>query len=401
MKSLQQPISAIRVSVQACLLVIALSSVTDARAVAAPTKTEVSPAAVKAEKKLELHTHLEKLRALREERERAADRAAAVEAASPQPLAASVSRAPVAAQPSVRLGRDAERAIKAAVHYLGLSPKNGAGAAGFLVGVTGPWAQSKFIEVSAAENVVLEVLSQGAADAGAGFLADRFAVAERTGRMARYLSFALLAGGLLYAAYSRFSQRSARASRRNSYSARKPAVLSNNSNNTGIGMFKIFNRKPAKSSDKQEPGQAVVVAFDMDTLRDYAYNLLFARGRHDLAGVGDMVTPNFARCLQTHFQTLEAKGHWNKVERVCAINCQEVESWQEAEISIAKLHVSWKALDYIVNFNRRPSEPGYVVDGDPSKMEEFYEEWVVTRRAGEAWQVDAMYPASRPSTLTR
>lgn len=401
MKSLPQPFYALRVGGRASLLVGALSGMTGAYAAATSAPTEAARDAFKNEKRLELRTHLEKLRALREDREREADRAAAVEAASPHPAASGAIRTLSTSQPSAQLELEAERAIKAAVHYLGLSPKNGAGAAGFLVGVTGSWAQSKLIEVSAVENVVLEVLTQGAAEAGAGFLADRFAVAERTGRMARYLSFALLAGGLFYVAHRRFSRRSARVSRRTSRSARKPAVLSNKSNNAGIGMFNIFNRKSAKSSDKQEPGQAVVVAFDMENLRDYAYNLLFARGRHDLAGVGDMVTPNFARCLQTHFQTLEAKGHWNKVERVCALKCEEVESWQEADTSIAKLHVSWKALDYIVNFNRRPSEPGYVVDGDPSKMEEFYEEWVVTRRAGDVWQVDAMYPAARRSPLVR
>jgi predicted lipid-binding transport protein (Tim44 family) len=136
-------------------------------------------------------------------------------------------------------------------------------------------------------------------------------------------------------------------------------------------------------------------------LRDYAFNLLFARGRHDLAGVGDMVTQSFARCLQNHFQTLEAKGHWNKIERVCSVQCEKGEAWQEGDTSYVKLLVSWKALDYIVNYNRRAGDIGYIVDGDPNKMESFEEEWIVTRRAGDAWLVDAMYPAPKKNALAR
>lgn len=166
-------------------------------------------------------------------------------------------------------------------------------------------------------------------------------------------------------------------------------------------MFPIFGRKSAKHTEKQEPATPVVLPFDMDTLRDYAFNLLFARGRHDLAGVGDMVTPSFARCLTTHFQTLEAKGHWNKVERVCGVQCEKGESWQEGDTSYVKLLVRWKALDYIVNYNRRIGDLGYIVDGDPNTMESFEEEWIVTRRACDAWLVDAMYPAQTKNPLAR
>lgn len=403
MKSPQQPISVIRVSVQACLLVLALSmpQVSYAQVVAVPAAVATDDA--KAAKKLELRLHAEKLRAVREERERQADKEAAELAARPPSLAKHRpgASAPTAASASKFLAKEAERAITAAVHHLGISPKHGAGTAGFLLGVSGPWAYSKMLDASAAEGVVLDVISAGVADASKTYLADRYAVAEESGRMARYLALALAAGGLLNLLHTKFSRRSARVSRRTSRTGCESSGQSNKLNKSGTVMFKLFGRKTAKPNEKQEPCQAVVVAFDMENLRDYAYNLLFARGRHDLAGVGDMVTANFARCLQTHFQTLEAKGHWNKVERVCALKCEEVESWQEAETSIAKLHVSWKALDYVVNYNRRPGEVGYVVDGNPTKMEEFYEEWVVTRRAGDTWQVDAMYPAERRSPSVR
>ena len=403
MKSPQQPISVIRVSVQACLLVLALSMPHVAHAQASSALAAVESDNAKTAKKLEMRLHAEKLRAIREERERQADKEAAELAARPatSPALRPLAHAPTAESAKRFLAKEAERAITAAVHHLGLSPKHGAGTAGFLLGVSGPWAYSKMLDASAAEGVVLDAITAGVADASTTYLADRYAGAEETGRMARYLALMLAAGGLLNALHTKFSRRSSRISRRTSRTGCESSGQSNKSNKTGIGMFKLFGRKSATPNEKQEPCQAVVVAFDMDTLRDYAYNLLFARGRHDLAGVGDMVTANFARCLQTHFQTLEAKGHWNKVERICALKCEEVESWQEAETSIAKLHVSWKALDYVVNYNRRPGEAGYVVDGDPTKMEDFYEEWVVTRRAGDVWQVDAMYPAERRSALAR
>jgi predicted lipid-binding transport protein (Tim44 family) len=212
---------------------------------------------------------------------------------------------------------------------------------------------------------------------------------------------AFMAGGLLFVGHKALSRKTARVSRRTSRLSQSPAKSSDKTSTIGTRMLGIFRKKSEKTAVTPVTAQAVVVAFDMDTLRDYAFNLLFARGRHDLAGVGDMVTPSFARCLQSHFQALESKGHWNKVERVSGVKCKEVESWQEGDTSFAKLHVSWNALDYVVNYNRRPGEAGYLVEGDANKMEEFYEEWVVTRKAGESWLVDAMYPAKKPSPLVK
>lgn len=419
MKQNYRHTSAVKRTVQACFLALALSSSPGAFAVTDPKAVMVTdPVEIAAMKKAAARAHAEKMRAIREARELEADAAgigAATNAdAGATPLAdastpthvepaalAKVGTVLTAAPDLVanKVTAEVTAYIHAAVSRLGVSPKTGAETAGFLVGVSGPWMYSQVM--GAPSGASLRELTQGAADVGAVYLESHYSVAERAGRITRYAVIAAMAAGLLLTARKLIFRNAAPRSRRTASRAGKPASRSETPQSTGSRMFPFFGRKSAKQTEKHEPATPVVLPFDMDTLRDYAFNLLFARGRHDLAGVGDMVTPSFARCLTNHFQTLEAKGHWNKVERVCSVQCEKGEAWQEGDTSYVKLLVRWKALDYIVNYNRRMGDIGYVVDGDPNTMESFEEEWLVTRRAGDAWLVDAMYPAPKKNPLAR
>lgn len=405
--------SALKRTVQACFLALALSTSPGALAVTDPKGVMVTdPVEISAMKKAAARAHAEKMRAIREAREMEADAeglGAPVSSASDtrtelplEPAALTKVGTAIKAAPDMVANKVTEEVtayIHAAVSRLGVSPKAGAETAGFLVGVSGPWMYSQVM--GAPSSASLRELTQGAADVGAVYLESHYSVAERAGRLTRYAVIAAMAAGLLLTARKLIFRTTAPRARRTAGRSNKPVSRSETPQSTGSRMFHFFGRKSAKQTEKQEPATPVVLPFDMDTLRDYAFNLLFARGRHDLAGVGDMVTPSFARCLTTHFQTLEAKGHWNKIERVCAVQCEKGESWQEGDTSYVKLLVRWKALDYIVNYNRRMGDIGYVVDGDPNTMESFEEEWVVTRRAGDAWLVDAMYPAPKKNPLAR
>jgi hypothetical protein len=407
--------SALKRTVQACFLALALSSSPGAFAVTDPKAAMLTdPAEIAAMKKATARAHAEKLRAIREARELEADAAGLEHGTAPLANATSSAHllAPVpgltkvgnalSAAPEMvahKVTAEVNAYIHAAVSRLGVSPKTGAGTAGFLVGVSGPWMYSQVMGMPSGAS--LRELTLGAADVGAIYLESHYSVAEQAGRMTRYAVIAAMAAGLLFAARKLIFRNTAPRSRRTAGRNNKPDSRSETLQPTGSRMFPFFGRKSAKQTEKQEPATPVVLPFDMDTLRDYAFNLLFARGRHDLAGVGDMVTSSFARCLTNHFQTLEAKGHWNKIERVCSVQCEKGEAWQEGDTSYVKLLVRWKALDYIVNYNRRIGDLGYIVDGDPNTMESFEEEWIVTRRAGDSWLVDAMYPAPKKNPLAR
>jgi predicted lipid-binding transport protein (Tim44 family) len=401
-----QPLLALRLTAQACLLALTLSAAGLSYANSGPSAPLSASEVAKARKAM-LRAQAEHRRTQREAQEVARDRAQLGEVTSPPASATRFSAlhsALAAVTPglsSQRLATEAQLYIHTAASRLGLGPKASAGTAGFMVGMGGSWAYSRLMATASADTAALSGMTLAVADVGVAYLEDRYSFALHTGRAVRYSLVALLACGLFFAACKALSRKPGQVSRRTSSRASQASYTSNKLSNSGTGMLNLFRRKSATSAAKHEPASAVVVAFDMDTLRDYAFNLLFARGRHDLAGVGDMLTPGFARCLQSHFQALEAKGHWNKVERVCGVACTEVESWQEGDTSFAKLNVSWKALDYVVNYNRRPGELGYVVEGDANKMELFAEEWVVTRRAGGSWLVDAMYPAAKKSPLVR
>jgi hypothetical protein len=412
MKQKQRPISALRLTAQACLLALSLSSasVVQATSATAPNSLEIAAEVAKA-KKIAARTQAEKKRAIREALELENDLSSAESEDKLTPASNRIRNGSVneeafpdfwdslaAATPDLsahRIATETEVFIHATVSRLGLSAKASAGTAGFMVGMGGPWVYSQVMGTTVPQFTVLDSLALDAADAGVSYLEERYSLAERTGRASRYLMMAILAGGFFFVGHKTLSRTTARVSRRTPLMGKEPSDMRDITKTAGKGMFGFLGRKSSKTEEKPEGSQAIIVAFDIELLRDYAFNLLFARGRHDLAGVSDLLTPSLARSLVNHFLALEAKGHWNKVERVDSVKCHEVESWQDGGTSYAKLSVSWKALDYVVNFNRRQGEAGYIVEGDQNKMESFNEEWVVVRRAGEAWLVDAMYPSER------
>lgn len=281
------------------------------------------------------------------------------------------------------VSKEVENYIHAAMGRLGLDASKAASAAGFVIGAAGPSLYSKMVGAApdAAEELVLEI-----AGAGEDYLEKKYVSALKMGALARYGLFAVLALSLaLYA--RRFLPAQSR---------RRRSTSSTTKDTTMFRLPKIFGRKtPQVTSEPTLSGNPILVDYDMDVLKDYAVNLLFARGRHDLSGCHDMVTANLNRVLDTYFKNHEARGQWNKVERVSGVQCREIESWLENDTSFVKMLVTWKAIDYVVNYNRKPNEHGFIVEGRPNVLDNFSEEWTVVRRAGESWLVDVMCPATR------
>lgn len=377
MKQKRKPLFTFVKATHACGLALALLGGPAAQANSAITepRPDIAVADTKA-RKATARAHAEKKRAVREAQELASD------ARGNKGIVPDIRKVRVKAVldlPGRHTGPQLDASISAGVTPLGLSRTFQSGVAGIRTGMVGPWGNNRVRAGASGHNTRDE----------------RNSSAMQVRGLFPFALIALLVGGLYLVGHNALVRKSRRVSCRATMPKKEGSTTPEKTLITGKRMLKLFQRSPSKHTVKQEPIPAIVVAFDMDTLRDYAFNLLFARGRHDLAGVGDMLTPSLARCLMSHFSALEAKGHWNKVERVCSVKCQETESWQEGDTSYVKLAVSWKALDYVVNFNRRPEEAGYLVDGSPTAPESFNEEWFVTRRAGETWLVDAMHPVKK------
>jgi hypothetical protein len=199
--------SALRRTVQACFLALALSSTQGAFAVTDPKAAMLTdPVEIAAAKKAAARAHAEKMRALREARELEAEtgndsgQAPAVanlnKTTATSSSLAKVGNALTAAPDLVahKVTAEVSSYIHAAVSRLGVSPQTGAGTAGFLVGVSGPWMYSQMM--GSPSGGTLRELTLEAADAGAVYLESRYSVAEQAGRITRYAVIAAMAAGL-------------------------------------------------------------------------------------------------------------------------------------------------------------------------------------------------------------
>lgn len=360
----------------------------------------LDPEQAKEQRKAAARADAEKKRAQREAAEREAaekgeattahaTKSASVLDEDDEDTAAPAAAAAPAPATSARFNSDAGLHIEAAVRRLGLPPETAAQAAGLMVGMAGSSIFTKVLAPSQGGADALEMLAQDASNASVALLEQRYVLAERIGGYLRYGALAALLGGLAVLGLRRASGSGKRRSR----------IAANNNTSESSSMFK-FSRLFGKGKKGAAAGASVTaspIIVDMNVLQDYAVNLLFARGRHDLTGCRDMVTANWARILETYFRTCESRGHWNKVERVSHLKCEQLEAWEDGELQYARLSVRWQALDYMVNFNRKPQDPGYVFEGKPNTLDDFAEDWTVVRRPGEGWLIDAMCPSAAPA----
>lgn len=299
-----------------------------------------------------------------------------------------IDAAPVATAPSAS---DSEARFRSAAMAarMNIVPPAAASAAGLLRGAGGEWVYGKVMREGSAHTGATSV----SADFDSPEIPQRYAFAQRTGEYARYALIGFLSLTYLYAA--RAKARLARTpGRRITRISEETPIMKMKQYIRTRGIFGLFKDKELAGDPAAEAARAVIVAHDAETLQDYAINLLFARGRHDLSGVAEMLTPNLTRALTNYFKANEAKGHWNKVDRVSNVKCTQIECWTDGGTSYARMLVSWRALDYVVNFNKRAGEDGYIVEGNVSRLDAFQEEWTVRRTIGEAWQVDLMCPVS-------
>lgn len=352
----------------------------------------LDPAQAKEQRKQLARADAEKKRALREAKEReAAEKGADAtddgkvianhDDGASEDDADSTKDASAAAK---RFSSEAGVYIEAAVRRFGLSPSASAQTAGLMMGVSGPWVFSHLMGPQGQGADALDILAQDATSAGVEYLEQRYSAAERIGHYIRYALILALAGSAFIVGYRTMVPASGRRSRL-SAPPRKESMLK---------LPRFFGgKKPATQASVSQPGVGVP-PLDAAMVEDYAVNLLFARGRHDLGGCRNMITPNLMRILETYFRTCESRGHWNKVERVSKLQCQVQESWEDGDAHYTRLTVTWQALDYVVNLNRKPTDPGYIVEGNPVAMDPFSEDWTAVHRAGDGWLIDSMCPSA-------
>jgi predicted lipid-binding transport protein (Tim44 family) len=66
------------------------------------------------------------------------------------------------------------------------------------------------------------------------------------------------------------------------------------------------------------------------------------------------------------------------------------EAWDEGNLQYATALMQWRANDYTTRADRKPGEPGYVVEGDPQRPSDAQELWTFARSPGGHWLLSAI-----------
>jgi predicted lipid-binding transport protein (Tim44 family) len=115
-----------------------------------------------------------------------------------------------------------------------------------------------------------------------------------------------------------------------------------------------------------------------------------AWSKGDLGGLRHYVTPEMLSYFAEQLAENESQGVTNRVEQVELVQGDLREAWDEGRLQYATAYLRWRALDYTVRSDRRPGEPGWVVEGDPQRPTEAAEVWTFARSPGGHWLLSAI-----------
>jgi predicted lipid-binding transport protein (Tim44 family) len=110
----------------------------------------------------------------------------------------------------------------------------------------------------------------------------------------------------------------------------------------------------------------------------------------DLATLRHYVTPEMLSYFAEQLAQNTSQGVANHVEDVALVKGDVREAWDEGNLQYATALLQWRARDYTTRAGAKPSEPGYVVDGDPERPSEAQELWTFARSPGGHWLLSAI-----------
>jgi Tim44-like domain len=115
-----------------------------------------------------------------------------------------------------------------------------------------------------------------------------------------------------------------------------------------------------------------------------------AWSKGDLRELGHYVTPEMLSYFSEELAANASQGVTNHVEQIELVNGDVRQSWDEGRLHYATCLLRWRGLDYTVRTDRKPGEPGWVVDGDPQRPSDAQEMWTFARTPGGHWLLSAI-----------
>ena len=115
-----------------------------------------------------------------------------------------------------------------------------------------------------------------------------------------------------------------------------------------------------------------------------------AWSKGDLATLRHYVTPEMLSYFAEELANNTSQGVENHVDNVALTKGDVREAWDEGNLQYATALMQWRANDYTTRADRKPGEPGYVVEGDPQRPSDAQELWTFARSPGGHWLLSAI-----------
>ena len=110
----------------------------------------------------------------------------------------------------------------------------------------------------------------------------------------------------------------------------------------------------------------------------------------DLGGLRRLMTPEMLSYFSEELTRNASQGVQNIVANVELLTGDLKEAWEEGDLQYSTAYLRWRALDYVVRVGRSPSDPDWLVSGDPRRPAEAEEMWTFVRRRGSQWLLSAI-----------
>jgi predicted lipid-binding transport protein (Tim44 family) len=110
----------------------------------------------------------------------------------------------------------------------------------------------------------------------------------------------------------------------------------------------------------------------------------------DLGALRRLMTPEMLSYFSEELTRNTSQGVRNVVSDVELLKGELSESWEEGDLQYATAYLRWRAIDYLVRLGRSPSDPDWLVSGDPRSPVEAEEMWTFVRRRGGDWLLSAI-----------
>jgi predicted lipid-binding transport protein (Tim44 family) len=110
----------------------------------------------------------------------------------------------------------------------------------------------------------------------------------------------------------------------------------------------------------------------------------------DLGRMRRLMTPEMLSYFSEELTRNTSQGVRNIVANIELVKGDLTESWEEGDLQYATAYLRWRATDYVVRSGRSPSDPDWLVSGDPRRATEAEEMWTFVRRPGGDWLLSAI-----------